>query len=195
MVRVDLSPTTVSIDFVVGSRNIKKLCTFFQPVSVLPVLSSPNYTISSASVRPNGLPVVYCSNNVVYSYDASLCTWVKITERWWAEGSDSWQGRRNNNTPRGIVSLVEGGINGTPDEHATDKKRPEWWNIALTLGHLETKLHAAKLLDSPQEFKQTLQLYAKKLADEGFRAKGEELIKELFGPVYWYVIVSAGLYP
>ena len=57
----------------------------------------------------------------------------------------------------------------------------------MTLGHLETKLHSTKLLESPVEYKQALLLYAKKIADEGFRAKGEELIKELFGPVYWYV--------
>jgi len=30
-------------------------------------------------------------------------------------------------------------------------------------------------------------MYAKKIADEGFRAKGEELVRELFGPVFWYV--------
>lgn len=55
----------------------------------------------------------------------------------------------------------------------------------MTLGHLETKLHAARVLDSPQEYKQALLVYAKKIADEGFRGKAEELIKELYGPVYW----------
>jgi protein HIRA/HIR1 len=55
----------------------------------------------------------------------------------------------------------------------------------MTLGHLETKLHSARVLDSPQEYKQALLLYAKNIADEGFRAKAEELIKDLFGPVYW----------
>jgi protein HIRA/HIR1 len=55
----------------------------------------------------------------------------------------------------------------------------------MTLGHLETKLHAALVLDSPHEYKQVLLVYAKKVADEGFRAKAEELIKDLFGPVYW----------
>lgn len=84
------------------------------------------------------------------------------------------------------MSSVEGSISGTPpDEAAADKVRPQWWNTALTLGHLETKLHSARLLDSPQEYKQTMLVYAKKIADEGFRAKAEELIKELFGPVYW----------
>jgi protein HIRA/HIR1 len=41
------------------------------------------------------------------------------------------------------------------------------------------------VLDSPQEYKQALLVYAKKIADEGFRAKAEELIKDLFGPLYW----------
>jgi protein HIRA/HIR1 len=67
----------------------------------------------------------------------------------------------------------------------------------LTLGHLESKLHAALVLDSSAEYKQTLLVYAKKIADEGFRNKAEELIKELFGPIYWSVpfrMQETGLY-
>jgi hypothetical protein len=37
------------------------------------------------------------------------------------------------------------------------------------------------------EYKQILLVYAKKIADEGFRNKAEELIKDLFGPIYWCV--------
>lgn len=172
---------------------MKKQAVFFPPVSVLPLLaSSPNNTITAASVRPNGAPIINTSNGVAYSYDPSLSTWVKISERWWVEGSDVWQGRQrttNATSNRGVMSTIEGSVNGTPppDEIPADKKRPEWWNAALTLGHLETKLHATRLLDSPQEYKQALLLYARRIADEGFRAKGEELIKELFGPVYWCV--------
>ncbi|TFK41500.1 WD40 repeat-like protein [Crucibulum laeve] len=167
--------------------NIKKQCAFFPPVSVLPLLAmSPNHTITAVNVRPNGAPVVSCSNGVVYSYDVSLSTWIKVTERWWAEGSDVWQGRqRSNSSARGILTSIEGSVTGTPDDNGADKHRPTWWSTALTLGHLETKLHSARLLDSQQEYKPILLVYAKKIADEGFRAKGEELIKELFGPVYW----------
>ena len=46
-------------------------------------------------------------------------------------------------------------------------------------------MYAAKALDSLQEYKQALILYAKKIADQAYRAKAEELIKELFGPVFW----------
>lgn len=172
-------------------RNTKKQSSNFPPTSILPILTSPNHTLTSASVRPNGTPIVSCSNGIVYSYDAALLAWVKLSERWWADGSDAWQARQRANQSvahRGIMATVEGGIGGTPpDESVADRVRPQWWGAALTLGHLETKLHATRLLDSPQEHKQALLVYAKKIADEGFRAKAEELIKELFGPVYWCV--------
>jgi protein HIRA/HIR1 len=85
------------------------------------------------------------------------------------------------------MASIESSIAGAPDESAAGKQRPTWWNSALTLGHLETRMHATKLLDSPQEHRQALLMYAKKIADEGFSSKAEELVKELFGPVYWYV--------
>lgn len=168
-------------------RNIKKQCSVFSPVSVFPLLSSPNHTITSVSVRPNGSPIINCSNGVASSYDMALTTWVKLSDRWWANGSDVWQGRQrtsNSQSARGILSSVEGSLSGTPDAHTADKQRPKWWTTALTLGHLETKLNSTKLLDSPQEYKHALLLYVRRIADEGFRAKAEELIKELFGPVF-----------
>lgn len=85
------------------------------------------------------------------------------------------------------MTSIEASVAGPPDESAAEKKRPTWWSAALTLGHLETRLHGTKLLDSPQEHRQALLMYAKKIADEGFKSKAEELVKELFGPVYWYV--------
>lgn len=175
-------------------RDIKKQSSVFPPLSVAPLLSSPNHTITAVSVRPNGAPVINCSNGVVYSYDSAFMTWVKLSERWWSEGSDAWPNRsRNSSTQssnRGIMSSVESSISGAPDDNVPAKARPTWWSTALTLGHLETRLNATKLLDSPHEYKQALLLYAKKIADESFRAKAEELIKELYGPIYQCVCHS-----
>ncbi|KAH0834880.1 histone transcription regulator 1 [Lanmaoa asiatica] len=162
--------------------NVKSQAAYFPPTTVDSLLITPNCTILSAAIRPNGAPVIQCSTGVTYSFDPQLCSWIKLGERWWAEGSDVWQGRQRAN--KDIVASIEGAIStiaGTT-EH---RERPEWWNTALTLGHLESKMHAAKALDSPSEYKQALLLYAKKIADEGFRAKGEELIRDLFGPVFW----------
>jgi protein HIRA/HIR1 len=152
-----------------------------------------------------------CSNAVVYTYDLSLKCFTKLTDRWWAEGSEAWQKQRSavmagGNGGKGLVAYVEGYCNNTPvaESHTTtaatntgggessegagdDKSRPQWWSEALTLGHLETRMYAAKMLDSPVEYKQALLAYARRIADEGFRWKAEELARELFGPIYWCV--------
>lgn len=64
----------------------------------------------------------------------------------------------------------------------------EDWSLALTLGHLETRMHAARVVESGIEYKQALLVYAKRLADEGFKGFAEEVVRELMGPVYWWVI-------
>ncbi|KAJ6596673.1 WD40-repeat-containing domain protein [Mycena sp. CBHHK59/15] len=171
------------------SWDVKKQSALFPSVSISTILSSPNYTITSAKVQPSGAAILTCSNGVVYSYDASLLSFVKLTERWWSEGSDVWQARQRSATNptanRGVLSITEGSVAGNPEDSGADKKRPKWWNMAMTLGHLETRMHSARLLDSPTEYKQALAQYTKKIAEEGFRAKAEELIRDLFGPVYW----------
>jgi len=174
-------------------RDVKKARANFAPTSVRPLLS-PNGSacgtaigITSLVARPNGSPMVSATSGVTYSYDSSLCSFVKLSEPWWAEGSDAWSSRpRNTSTQQAVVASIESAISEriTPPGTA---QRPPWWTSALTLGHLESKLHAARVLDSSVEYKQILLVYAKKIADEGFRNKAEELIKDLFGPIYWFV--------
>ncbi|KAI0064884.1 WD40 repeat-like protein [Artomyces pyxidatus] len=181
------------------SWSVKRAAANFPPTSVRPLLAvSPNssfegtrVTITSITARPNGSPVLMTTTGVAYSYDANLCTFIKLSESWWAEGSDAWISRlRTNNaqpSSRGqpVVATIESAISEQTPPPSGATQRPQWWSTALTLGHLESKLHAAKVLDSSQEYKQILLVYAKKIADEGFRGKAEELVKELFGPVYW----------
>ncbi|KAH8998062.1 histone transcription regulator 1 [Lactarius akahatsu] len=175
------------------SWNVKKPSANFAPISVRPLLSSPNAStrgtnvaITSLMARPNGSPILSTTSGITYSYDSSLCTFVKLSEPWWAEGSDAWSSRpRNSNAQQAVIASIESAISERIPPPPGNIQRPQWWTSALTLGHLETKLHAARVLDSSSEYKQTLLVYAKKIADEGFRNKAEELIKELFGPVYW----------
>ncbi|KAF8270600.1 histone transcription regulator 1 [Lactarius quietus] len=175
------------------SWNVKKSISNFPPVSLRPLLSSPNastrgtnVTIMSLMARPNGSPVLSTTSGITYSYDSSLCTFVKLSEPWWAEGSDAWSSRpRYSNVQQAVIANIESAISERIPPPPGNIQRPEWWTSALTLGHLETKLHAARVLDSSSEYKQSLLVYAKKIADEGFRNKAEELIKELFGPIYW----------
>ena len=148
----------------------------------------------SASVNQNGAPVVQVSNGCAYSYEPELLTWIKLSEKWWAGGSSAWQARSRTgtvNANRGVVAAIENAISEQtgPDDGA-NRERPNWWEAALTLGHLETRLQATKVLESPAEYKQALLVYAKRIAEDGFRGKAEELVKELFGPLYWWVLVG-----
>lgn len=62
--------------------------------------------------------------------------------------------------------------------------KEETFRFAVTLAHLETRLHAAELLKSSAEYKANLLTYAAKLAEEGLTSKATELINELLGPKY-----------
>lgn len=58
------------------------------------------------------------------------------------------------------------------------------WQNAMSLGHLETRLSACDVLESGQEYRQQLSLYAQRLASENLRTKAEELVRFLMGPIY-----------
>ena len=96
-------------------------------------------------------------------------------------------------TPGGIGNGIVASIEARIAEHVSvagspvdaEKPRPTWWDTAMTLGNLESRMHAARVLGSAPEYRQALLLYAKAIADEGFRGKAEEVLKELYGPVYW----------
>jgi protein HIRA/HIR1 len=176
-------------------RDVKKARAHFAPTSVRPLLLSPNgsadgitITIASLVARPNGSPIISVTSGVTYSFDSNLYSFVKLSEPWWADGSDAWPSRpRNSSSQQAVVASIESAISERISPSTDTTQRPTWWTSALTLGHLESKLHAARVLDSSMEYKQILLVYAKKIADEGFRNKAEELIKDLFGPIYWSV--------
>jgi protein HIRA/HIR1 len=150
---------------------------------------------------------VSLSNGTVVTYDQTLASWTQLTSAWWTKGSEHWENRvRNNNaTGRGVVKIIESETNDfiaaqsdmittegdearlRPSIEGEEQKKlgnDDDWKMALTLGHLEARMNAAIALDSLSEYKMFLNLYAKRLADEAFRGKAEELIRDLMGPIY-----------
>lgn len=186
-------------------RNVKAQKVHIPSIIIQPLVSPSNPSLKSATVRPNGAPVLLLSDGVAYSYDAGLSAWVKVSEARWGHGSQVWEGKQRATSNRAsaasktIMSSIESAIADldlrnlppvaglNPD---APEQVPQWWNEALTLGHLETRIHSSRLLESPAEYKTNLQLYAKRLAEEGFRAKAEELLRELCGPLYWCVLAA-----
>ncbi|CAE6539796.1 unnamed protein product [Rhizoctonia solani] len=177
----------ISATGMVHSWNVRTASALFPPVSILPLLSA-NTSIDSVQLRANGSHLILLSSGIAVSYESSLMSWTRVSEPRWADGSDSWTGRqRGPSSGRGVLANMEVALTEIRGEDGDTSaiRRPQWWNTALTLGHLESRLAAAQLLDSPTEYKQALLLYAKRLADEGFRTKAEELVKELCGPLYY----------
>lgn len=62
--------------------------------------------------------------------------------------------------------------------------KEETFRFAVTLAHLETRLHAAEILQSSAEYRANLVAYARKLEEEGLVSKATELVKDLLGPKY-----------
>jgi len=189
----------VTVKGVLHVWNIKNLSIHHMPVSLAPLFltttgsPSPNIKITSIFLRPNGSVIASLSSGSIYTYDISLSSWVCLSSTWWSAGSDAWNPRSrvsSASSSQGPLAFLEASVAEAamiaPNPHSNPAlERPPWWNTALTLGHLESRMHACRLLDSAGEYKQALLQYVKKIADEGFRGKAEEVLREFCGPVYW----------
>lgn len=56
---------------------------------------------------------------------------------------------------------------------------------AVSLGALETNLHASRLLGSKVDYRAALLSYSRRLADDNLAERADEIVRELCGPVFW----------
>ncbi len=93
--------------------------------------------------------------------------------------------RRGRAEPSGPLAEIESEVlEAWTGQPVADAEKPEWWNEAMEMGHLEIRMRAAELLGSKEEYRHWLVRYAVVLGKEGFRGRAEELVKELLGPIY-----------
>ncbi|PWN48263.1 WD40 repeat-like protein [Violaceomyces palustris] len=167
-----------------------------RPVSVLGVLGDPSKLVSF-SISSNGVPILVLNSEQAYTFDPAKLCFVCISSGFFADHSSAWEGRTRgrgndlNGNNRDPIKTLEAEINNlvvsrseTGIEPCPAPPNSNDFTIAITLKHLETRLTAAVLLDSPSEYKIYLGQYARKLAEEGIRNQAEDLIKSLLGPVY-----------
>ncbi|CAO1622649.1 unnamed protein product [Parajaminaea phylloscopi] len=67
---------------------------------------------------------------------------------------------------------------------ADDAGRLKDFELTATLRHLELRIAGTVLLGCKEEWQHALRAYARKIADEGLKGLGEELVKDLLGPIY-----------
>ncbi|KIS67027.1 uncharacterized protein UMAG_04900 [Mycosarcoma maydis] len=191
--------------------NIRADHEIHRPVSVLNLLGDPE-NLFSITVHANGAPIVILQSEKAYTFDDKKLGWVCISDGWWAEHSEAWDGRTRSRgsevSVRDPVRAIEAEINtmyvrrvhgdnqvGAQEESDDDQTPPVEMSvpedkksdfvIAVTLRHLEARILAATILDSANEYKNHLIAYAKRIAEEGIKNQAEDLIKSLIGPIYY----------
>lgn len=194
----------------ISSWNVIQQTAIVSSVSISPILQPSSHSsdaassaasITSASVRQNGLPVLTTSAGQGYTYHEGMKTWVKVIDPWFAVssffgsgpvlvGRDSF-GDVTLPAPlrKGVLSYIQAAAtNGRQEKDVAFAQEllnvEESVQSAVTLAHLENQMAAAQVLGSPSEYKQWLRCYVQRLAAEGSVTRVEELCKFLLGPVY-----------
>lgn len=204
--------------------NVKHLSSPHPPVSLQPVLDAAIHTlganptaapaITNARVNSEGRVVVSLTNGEGYSYSPSMYTWQRISEAWWAVGSQYWnsteapvsnlQARDAQQDTKDAKAAVSAGIIPFLERNTTNetllrgrayflqrlvkvllsREGYETFESSVSIAHLENRLAAALSLGSKEEFRLYLNMYAKRIGAEGLKMKVEELLKGLIGGLF-----------
>ena len=204
--------------------NTRKLSSAHPPVSLAPVLDIAVHSlqdhptnapsITSGHVNSEGRIIVTVSNGDGWAYSPERCEWHRLSELWWAVGSQYWNTTdssvgnlrsssvQSNNT--GLRSNPSAGIIPFLERRTTQETlaRGRAYNLqrlvkqllsregyeglesSVSVAHLENRLTAAALLGAKDEFQVYLFMYAKRIGAEGQKAKVEELLQSLLGSIY-----------
>jgi len=193
------------------------------PVSLAPVLDIATHplqahatkapAITSAHITSEGRIVVTLTNGDGYAYSPSKYVWQRLSEVWWAVGSQYWNtadasvgnlnpsstsqaGQETTNVSAGVIPYLE---KQTTNEtlvrgrayflqrlikQLLPREGFEGFESSVSIAHLENRLAAAMMLGAKREFQMYLYMYARRLGAEGLKLKVEELLQNLLGDIY-----------
>ena len=197
--------------------DMKTLQSPHPPVSLAPVLDVAIHSlqehvtagpaVTSAHLNSEGRVVVSLSNGDGFAYSPSMYIWQRLTELWWAVGSQYWNttdssvgdlrsssGASNSpNVSAGVIPFLERGTSSEAMvrgkslllqrlvKQLLSREGYEGFESTVSLAHLENRMAGAMMLGSKDEFQVYLYMYAKRLGAEGFKSKVEELLRGLLG--------------
>lgn len=199
--------------------DMKSLQSPHPPVSLAPVLDIAVHSlqdhvtagpaVTSAHLNSEGRIVVSLSNGDGFAYSPSMYVWQRLTELWWAVGSQYWNTTdsslgdlRSSSGTKSATSISTGIIpfleRSTTSEamvrgksillqrlvkQLLSREGYEGFESTVSVAHLENRMAAAMMLGSKDEFQVYLYMYAKRLGAEGLKSKVEELLRGLLGGV------------
>jgi protein HIRA/HIR1 len=201
--------------------DVKSLTSPHPPVSLAPVLEAAIHTltthptaapaVTNARLNSEGRIIISLSNGDGYGYSPQMYVWQRLSEVWWAVGSQYWNttdssvgniqtskknGREEEeNVSAGVIPFLE---RNTTNETLLrgrayflqrlikvliSREGFENFEAGISIAHLENRVAAALMLGAKEEFRLYLLMYAKRLGAEGLRLKVEELLRTLLGGI------------
>ena len=201
--------------------DIRKLDSPHPPVSLAPILDiaihglqyHPTHApaITSARLNSEGRIIITLSNGDGYSYSPTMYTWQRLSEVWWAVGSQYWnstdstigniQSPTDQVNEDNVATNVSAGIIPHLERNTTNemlvrgrayalqrmiksllsREGFEGFESGVSIAHLENRVAGAMLLGAKEEFRLNLEMYAKRLGAEGLKLKVGELLRGLLG--------------
>lgn len=133
-------------------------------------------------VHTNGVPVVVLSNALAVGLDPEKNALLTLSSAWLAQHSTAWDATGAAREP---VRSIESEVAAMRSTHASSVSTHPEFALAATLRHLETRIAAAELLESANEYRQAVHALARQLAEQGIRNQAEDLLRSLLGPIYY----------
>ncbi|KAL6251133.1 HIR complex subunit [Rhinocladiella similis] len=202
--------------------NVKTMSSPHPPVSLAPVLDASMHSlaahptgapgITQARLNSEGRVIVSLTNGEGYAYSPQMYCWQRLSEVWWAVGSQYWNttdssvgnihpSKAQNDAERSVD--VSAGIIPWLEKNTTSetllrgrayflqrlikvllsREGFESFESGVSIAHLENRIAAAMMLGAKDEFRIYLLMYAKRLGAEGLRLKVEELLRTLLGGI------------
>ena len=203
--------------------DIKTMSSPHPPVSLAPILDIATHTlqghltkapaVTSARLNSEGRIVITLANGDGFAYSPSMFVWQRLSEVWWAVGSQYWnstdssvgnlkQSMKNGddqntaNLSAGVIpyleksttneTLVRGRANVLQRliKQLLSREGFEGLESHVSVAHLENRMAAAMTLGAKAEFQMYLYMYAKRLGAEGLKFKVDELLRVLIGGMF-----------
>ncbi|KAM9331524.1 protein HIRA [Gastrophryne carolinensis] len=168
--------------------DVQNLVVVIKDESLQPILSGNDMTVTQTLLTQRGIPVLSLSNGKAYCFNPSLSTWNLVSDR---QDSLAQCADYRNFLPSqdaimcsGPLAIIQGRGSNAGRQAARLFTLPHQVQQETTMAYLENQIAAALILQSSQEYRYWLLIYARFLVNEGFEQKLREVCQELLGPVH-----------
>ncbi|XP_027889937.1 protein HIRA [Xiphophorus couchianus] len=156
--------------------------------SLQTIFSGAETTVSLSLLTQQGVPIIGLSNGKSFCFSVSLETWTLIADKGdsLVQCADfrSCLPSQDAAASSGPLAVVQGRNLNAGRLASRLSSTPHHLQQSMTLAFLENQLASALTLQSAQEYRYWLLIYARFLVNEGSEYRLRELCKELLGPVH-----------